>query len=223
VRKAATEIFRIFYAQEPDFKKLFTGPGTAHWLHAFQMNFALMDNRSFRSPEDVADPADKTHWGSAQERWLHTNLEESPRPTWILNGDQIFGAYHPFESYERQHPVSLKEQLSLLASQPAPIVFLTGDRHLTEVMSIQGENEILPTFEITTSPIHARVFPSRWENEPNFRQVEGVAGKMNYMIIATQNAGGSLEAKLTAYSVDNEILFHRFLSIEKKTKKLITK
>jgi hypothetical protein len=223
VRKAATEIFRTFYAQEPDFKKLFSGPGTARWLRAFQMNFALMDNRSFRSPVDVTDPDEQTHWGAAQERWLHENLKDSVLPTWILNGDQIFGAYHPFESYERDHPANLKEQLTLLAAQPAPVVFLTGDRHITEVMSVPGEKEILSTFEITTSPLHARVFPSRWEKEPNPRQIDGVAGKMNYMIMETENLGGTLAAKLTLYSLDNEILFHRFLSVEKKTKKLLTK
>jgi hypothetical protein len=43
------------------------------------------------------------------------------------------------------------------------------------------------------------------------------------MIMETENLGGTLAAKLTLYSLDNEILFHRFLSVEKKTKKLLTK
>jgi len=223
VRRAATEVFQIFYAQEPDMKNLFSGPGVARWFKAFEMNFALMDNRSFRSPSSEKSPDEQTHWGFAQENWLHQNLKDSLLPTWILNGDQIFGGYHRFESYERERPDSLATQLKVLGSLPQPILFLTGDRHLTEVMKIDAAGTALPTFEITTSPLHARTYPSHWEIAPNPNQVEGRVEKFNYMIIEARNKGGSLSANLTSYSLNSEILFHRFISVEKTSKKLITK
>lgn len=220
-RKESAEIFRIFFAQEPDALYLTSGPGTSRFLKAFQMGFVLMDNRYFRSPNGQSVD-DETHWGTAQEKWLMQNLQQLRKPVWLLNGDQIFGGYHQFESYEGNHPNSFKKIMAQIGARPEPIAFLTGDRHLTEVMQVEDPSLKMKTFEITTSPLHAKTFPSSWAANPNKRQLEGQAGKLNYVVIDSENAGGDLQATVTAFSQNNEILFHRFLSIQKTTKKLKT-
>jgi alkaline phosphatase D len=217
-RKESADIFRTFYGQEPDSIYLFSGPGTAKFLNAFHFNFALMDNRFHRSPNKQSK--DETHWGHAQESWLIKNLKTYRQPTWILNGDQIFGGYHDFESYEGSHNNNFKVMMRQISTLPQPIAYLTGDRHMTEVMKISESN--ISTFEITTSPIHGKLPPNPWKATPNQRQIEGRAEKYNYLIINAENKNNNLTATITAFSMNNEILFNRFISIENSTKKLKT-
>lgn len=212
-RKDSSEIFHIFYPQEPDYLNFFSGPGTAHFFLGFQMNFALMDARFFRSPKGERE--DTTHWGTAQERWLLVKMREYPRPTWILNGDQIFGGYHSFESYEGQRPASLNSYLPQLGALPNPVIFLTGDRHLTEIMKIEEPNLNLNTFEITTSPLHAPTYPSPWKKTPNRRQIAGQAGALNFALIEAMNTNGNLNVAVALKTINNKTLFLRKMSVKK--------
>ncbi|OFZ14018.1 MAG: hypothetical protein A2Z20_10395 [Bdellovibrionales bacterium RBG_16_40_8] len=220
-RKESAEIFRIFYAQEPDFVNLIGGPGISNFFIGFRMGFALMDNRYFRTPNNEK-LEDETHWGTAQEEWLLQNIKNFEKPIWILNGDQIFGGYHKFESYEGNHPNSFKEIIPRIGALPEPILFLTGDRHLTETMLINEPSLKIKAFEITTSPLHARTFAPTRNELPNKRILEEKRQKLNYIIVDSSVKNGNLQATVTAFSQNNEILYHRFFSIEKKTKNLKT-
>ena len=220
-RKESAEIFRIFFSQEPDSVNLIGGPGIANFFIGYHMGFALMDDRYFRSPSNEKGE-DETHWGTAQENWLIENISDFKRPVWILNGDQIFGGYHEFESYEGTHPISFKNIIPQLGQLPEPIMFLTGDRHLTETMLINEPSLKTKSFEITTSPLHARTYPSQWKEHPNKRQLDGTDHKLNYMIIDSSVKDGNLRATVTAYSKNKEILYHRYFSIDKNTKNLKT-
>lgn len=202
-KSESAEVFQIFYPQEPDFKNLSSGPGTARFLTAFNMNFALMDNRYFRSPK--SEDEDQTHWGAAQERWLIKNISESLRPTWIINGDQIFGGYHKFESYEGDHPNSLKKFLPLLSESSRPILFLTGDRHLSEIMKISEPQ--FHSYEITTSPLHAKTFPDPWIKSPNPRKVWGRFGALNFAMVRAESFGRSIKAEVVIYGQPAQNLF----------------
>ncbi len=42
------------------------------------------------------------------------------------------------------------------------------------------------TFEVVSSPIHARVYPPTWQEFPNPRQVAAVANVHNYTIVETE-------------------------------------
>ena len=49
-----------------------------------------------------------THWGYQQEKWLTRELSRNNKPAWLIQGDQFFGAYHRFESYEKRPPHQLQ-------------------------------------------------------------------------------------------------------------------
>ena len=168
-----------------------------------------MDSRSFRS--DARDGKTGTHWGEAQENWLFERLGGSSVPAWLINGDQYFGAYHKFESFEGNHPAAFRRFKERLKAAHAPVVLVSGDRHLAELMRIAPEEFGYETYEITTSAIHATLFPSLYEPEKNTRLVKGRADIHNYAIVDTEAAGNgrALSVDAAAYGPGGVEIFRK--------------
>lgn len=186
-RSDSKEVFRAFFGGFNIPGVWEQGPGVASRWMAFGQRFFFLDNRSFRSPPK--EKFSQTHFGADQEAWLLTELS-SGVPSWLLSGDQFFGKYHSFESYEGQRPESFSRFLKRLKAQSSKAVFFSGDRHLAEIMQVPKETLGYVSFEVTSSSIHAAVYPSTWEKTPNPRQIEGVAGENNYALVKTQAGEG---------------------------------
>lgn len=189
-RGEAKKVMEAFFAQEatPAYPHYAKGPGISSKFDAFGYRFLLLDDRSFRTPKQadpsVLDPAApaQTHFGEEQERWIFSNVKKSPLPIWLVSGDQWFGGYHQFESYEGTHPLSFKTFLKQLHGSHLPIFFLSGDRHLSEVSRIEKELLGFETYEFTSSSIHSTAHPSLWETIPNRRHLMGVEMKHNFVV-----------------------------------------
>lgn len=212
-RNESREIFEAFFPQSAIPGVLERGPGVSSRLVAFGQQFFLMDDRMFRAPALAKE--DETHWGKDQENWLYRNLGKGSPPAWIMNGDQFFGAYHRFESYERLHPNSFRAFLAQLKKLPTPAVLVSGDRHLAELMAI-GEKDVgYKTFELTTSAIHAKVFPDAWKATPNPRQIAGASGVFNYAIVDSEAMPGGVKFSVTAYGPQGRVLFDKNLQVKR--------
>ncbi len=210
-RAESRKIFHAFFGSA-EYPGVFDrGPGVASRLNAFGQRFFFLDDRTFRSP--AGDRGGQTHFGVDQESWLFTDLFTAT-PVWLISGDQFFGAYHKYESYEGRHPDSFARFVRRLKSQSSPVVFLSGDRHLSEVMEIPADVLGYRSFEITSSAIHAEVYPNPWTQTPNPRQIEGVASINNYAFIEAE-AAGALQLSVKAFGPDNRRLFSRNVEIRK--------
>jgi hypothetical protein len=209
---ASAKIFREFFPMPeiPGFIR--KGPGVSAILSAFGQEFVFLDNRSFRSPKTSNQPS---QWGSEQEQWLIKELQTSTSPALIVQGDQFFGGYHRFESYEGDRPKSFKKMIEKLEKLPQPFMFLSGDRHLFEVMKIQKPDLNFTTYEITTSGIHAKMYPSSWEKNPNRRQIAGVALKPNFLLLESEVKGKTLDIKARAIGEGGELLYNGELKIQR--------
>ncbi len=205
-RLEALKVLRGFFPQTnrqiPEFQ---LGPGASSMLNAFGLRFALLDDRSFRSPssESAEQPGKQTHFGAEQEEWLFAQKEPTAL-TLLISGDQWFGAYHRFESYEGNHPKSFEKFLTRLKRFSDPVLFISGDRHLSEVMKIEPRQLGYETFEITSSAIHSNTHPSGWDKNPNPRQIRGKDLAFQYTILDfhTENnptAGAKLHGRSLAY------------------------
>jgi alkaline phosphatase D len=214
-RNKSREVFESFFAQAAIPGVLERGPGVSSRLAAFGQQFFLMDDRSFRAPPLAKNH--QTHWGKEQERWLYQHLGRGAAPAWVLNGDQFFGAYHRFESYERLHPSSFRAFLAQLRKLPTPVVLVSGDRHLTELMAIGEQETGYRTFELTTSAIHAKTYPDPWTATPNPRQIAGAANVFNYAIVDSEAVPGGLEFTVTAYGPGGKILYERELRVNRQS------
>lgn len=188
LKEGSREIFLAFFGNPTYPGQLERGPGVSFRFEAFGQAFFFLDGRYFRSPPEKIVGALAQHFGRDTEAWLFSSLD-SRTPSWLISGDQFFGGHQRFESYEGSHPTSFARFLQRLKQRASPIVFLSGDRHLSEVMRIEASVLGFQTYEFTSSAIHAKTFPGSFSLDPNPRQIAGRDGEMNFMTLKTSVAG----------------------------------
>jgi hypothetical protein len=208
------EVFFTFFAQKKIAPQLERGPGISAWWSAFGVHFAFLDDRTFRSPNGLDIP-DQTHFGSEQENWLGQQLASTREPVFLISGDQFFGGYHGFESFEGSHPKSFAKQLEEWKKTKAPLLFVSGDRHLTEILKVPAARLGYPTYELTSSGIHAKMFNDAFVRNPSPQQLIGVAGQMNYMIVEVMRAErGFLQLDVQSFTLGGRQLFQKTLTVK---------
>lgn len=133
----------------------------------------LLDNRFFKSPNKRLT-GEKTMLGSAQIQWLIDALTYSKASFKIIViGGQVLNTEAVFENYENYK--SEKDFLlsEILANQIKGVVFISGDRHFTELSILKRPNTY-PLYDWTVSPLtsgHGNV--ERITKEPNTNRVPG--------------------------------------------------
>jgi alkaline phosphatase D len=160
--------------------------GVGSVLRAFGQRFFLMDDRSFRDGDGIRLGR---HWGMNQTDWLISELEKNEEPAWILNGSQVFGAYLAKESMEGNHPEDLKEILKRLSIVKAPVVFVSGDVHFSEIMNIEESLLGYPSVEFTSSSMHSLTFPGHQNRAKNPRRIVS-EWRHNFMVFDVNVAKG---------------------------------
>lgn len=207
------KIFNTFFGVE-DIKGVTQKlKGAGYIFNGFNQRFVFIDARSFRSEFSLAKSDKETKWGFQQTEMIMNSLKEA-RPTWLIQGDQYFGAYHVFESSEKTHPNDFQKILKSLKEANSKVIFISGDRHLNELMKIDKEVLGYETYELTSSGMHAAVFPNRWKKNPNPRQIEGAAGKPNYSIVEVKSSEPWV-MDVETFGPNMNPLFEKELSINK--------
>ena len=143
--------------------------GVFGWFSWGDVDFFLLDDRMYRTPEKTPDTADKAMLGSEQLRWLKHSLSYSRAPFKIVvNGSQVLNKLtrdECFAHYEREQ----KELIDWIAQNKIRgVVFLSGDRHESELLRVSPEG-LYPLYDFTSSPLTAGLtnpMPKDEENNP---------------------------------------------------------
>ena len=178
------------------FRKLFPlgesslGPGNSFAFSGWNTTFIFTDNRTFRN-------LDKTYglWGFLQQNWVVSQIKSSKNPVWLIDGGQFFGAYHPFESFEKGFPKNFKsflDQVKNVSSSKNPVTFFSGDRHVTELMKISSDVLGYSTWEITSSPFYSKLYP-RKKPLPNKRRLYHLDNKHNFVLMTQTKQGWQMD------------------------------
>jgi len=126
-------------------------------------DFFLMDDRYFRSNDDM-EPREygkpnpsKRMWGQEQMEWLKNALLQSKTPfKFIVTGSQTLNPASPFDCLQ-DYPVEFEELMGFLSAERINgVLFLTGDRHHSEVIRFDRLNDY-PLYDITSSPLTSGV------------------------------------------------------------------
>jgi alkaline phosphatase D len=143
------------------------------------IEFFLLDNRYFRSPND-RKTGEREILGKAQIEWLVDALVNSKATfKFVVVGGQFLSDAAVYENHAT-YPAERSYLLDLLEKEELKnIVFLTGDRHKTELSQLTFKNGTT-LYDFTSSPMASKAFDS--ENEGNTNQVKGTH-------VATQNFG----------------------------------
>lgn len=126
----------------------------------------LLDTRYFR--EEPGDNADML--GEKQWQWLEKELANSTASLNIIGSSiQFIAQDHPFETWGK-FPASKQRMLELIHKTKAKgVVFISGDKHFSEISCHQGNEVSYPLYDFTSSGLtHGRGI---WPFESNPQRI----------------------------------------------------
>ena len=142
--------------------------------------FFLLDNRWFRSP-NKRKTGKREYLGEKQLQWLIDALVTSTATfKFIAVGGQVLNDAPVYENYAT-YPEERAKLLNLLVEEELKnVIFLTGDRHKTELSKIKRNGIVF--YDLTVSPLTSTAYNS--SDEPNQNRVEGTHyAKRNFSIL----------------------------------------
>lgn len=219
-KEESRKVFMSYWAN-PSYG--FKGEGIYTKVSVNDCDYFLMDDRSFRSPDDMNPMVDgkpnpaKRMWGTEQLEWLKTALVQSKAPfKFIVTGSQTLNPVSPYDCLQ-DYPVEFNELMLFLRQEKINgVVFLTGDRHHSEVIRYDRAGTY-PLFDITSSPLTSgvgRVFDKEKDNPArvpgtlveaqNYTRIS-VSGKPKERVLKVEFLGIKGEL-LTSWSISETAL-----------------
>jgi len=174
------EAFQLFWAN-PSYG-LDNSKGITTFFQFADVDFFLLDNRYHRAP-DNRKTGDRTMLGKEQLEWLIDGLTSSRAPfKMVAIGGQVLNTAAVYENYINYYPEEREYLLKRIEEEKIKgVVFLTGDRHHTEMSQYTNGAGNLVT-DITVSPLTSgHAFNVIEENK---HHVEGtLVAKRNFGIL----------------------------------------
>jgi len=210
-RTVALEVFRDYW-MNPSYGTLET-PGVFGRFEWGDVEFFLLDDRFYRTPDDWPAGADKRMWGEAQFRWLKESLRSSPATFKIVaNGSQMLQPTLHEEELGRF--AEKKELLEFLNKEEiSGVILLSGDVHHTELLRLPRP-DAYTLFEFTSSPLSAGGRRDHVYDENPLR-VPGTwvtGGVHNFGIIEVSGPRGARQLLLKTLDKTGRILWQHALS-----------
>lgn len=172
----------------------------------------MLDDRWWRSADNLLDSIDgkpnpeKVVFGDQQMRWFKNAITYSTATFKIVvTGSQVL---NPVSSFDKllNFPKEYYEIMHFLELQKIEgVLFLTGDRHHSEIIKVQRPNAY-PLYDITISPLTSgtHVFAENEKNNPY--RVAGVDQKQNYGKFTVSGGSKDRSLKVEMIGINGEIL-----------------
>ena len=198
LKETSRKVFTSYWAN-PSYGE--GGKGIYTKVSYGDVDFFLLDDRTFRSADfmnplvDGKPNPDKRMFGEKQMNWLKNALINSYSPFKIIvAGSQVLNVASTQDCL-KDYPVEFEELLAFLESEKiAGVVFMSGDRHHSEVIRYQRRNAYA-LYDITTSPLTAGVSAVRDPEKSNPERMPGtLVEAQNYSRISV--SGKAKERKL---------------------------
>lgn len=162
------------------------GEGIYTMLSYSDVDIFLCDDRWWRSADNMKDSIDgfpnpqKTMLGAKQMTWLKNALLTSGATFKIIViGSQVLNPVSPYDKW-KDFSVEYNELINFLRLYKLNgILFLSGDRHHTEVIKVDRPGTY-PLYDITVSPLTSGGGPFSGAEKENPYRVLGITEKQNY-------------------------------------------
>jgi alkaline phosphatase D len=188
-------------------------PGVFTQFQWADVDFFMLDDRWHRAPND-APPDERQILGPEQVQWLLDALTTSQAPFKVVAvGGQFLNPLPVFETFAAIAPAERQLLLDEIAArQIEGVVFLSGDRHHTELLRLARPGAY-PLYEFTSSPLTAgaSTYPLR-EDSPeraNPLRVDGtlVAGERNFGTLTVTGPRTDRVMTMRTYKTDGALLW----------------
>ena len=167
-KDVALEAFKMFWAN-PSYG-LGDNGGVTTTFEWGDAEFFVVDNRYFRTP-NYKDIGERTMLGEEQLEWLIDALiSSSSNFKFVMIGGQVINSADVFENYANHAPNERQRILNAIAAEGIKnVIFLTGDRHHSELSKWQRNG--ITVYDFTSSPLTSGTHDAL--DEPNRLRVEG--------------------------------------------------
>ncbi len=200
-RDASREVFTRYWAN-PSFGE--KGEGIYTRMSYSDVDFFLLDGRYWSSAGEMADsiggrpnPAKKMY-GDGQMEWLRNALLQSNASFKIIvTGSQALNPISIFDSFHH-FPIEYHAFMDFLREHKIPgVLFLTGDRHHSEVVKLPREGAY-PLYDITSSPLTSGVGGVLRGNEKDnpYRVPGTLVVTQNFSKVTVSGARGARKLKV---------------------------
>lgn len=206
LKETTFDVFKLFWAN-PGYGLPEAEGAISHFQWA-DLEFFMLDNRYHRSP-DLRVTGDRTMLGKEQLEWLINGLKGSYAPfKFVCIGGQVLNDAKVYETYINVMPEERQYLLDRIAEEKINgVVFLTGDRHHTELSKWQAPNGIT-VWDLTTSPLTSG--PGNALNEANsLRVADTYVGENNFSVLEVTGPDKSRVLKINVFSADGKALWSR--------------
>lgn len=210
-RDLTRKAFMLFWVN-PSFGVPQAPEGVSTFFEWGDAEFFLLDGRTYRTPNRRVT-GDRHMFGPAQLQWLLDALKSSKATfKFVCTGSQVI---NPSSGYENlsNFPQERDEIFRLLeAEKITGVIFLTGDRHFSEISSIRlGTGQIL--YDITSSPLTASPFTAAPQRDKNPYRVEGtLTPRRNFLLLSVSGPEKNRQLTITAFSSSGEKLWEKTLA-----------
>ncbi len=207
LKGTALEVFQDYWANPsyglPDVPGVF---GHFQWA---DVDFFLLDDRYHRSPEDAPRTPQKTILGEEQFRWFVDALTGSYAPfKVVVLGGQVLNRYDFYEAYAK-YPQERQRLLDAIAARHIDgVVFLSGDRHHSELLRLERDGGLYPLYDFTSSPLTAGASPASRELENELR-VPGtlVTSQRSFGTLSFSGPRTDRTLTMRAHATDGSVLW----------------
>lgn len=199
-RGQSLKIFKDYWANST-----YGTPDTPGVFGRFEWNdveFFLLDDRYYRSPNRTPLNPKKQMFGEAQLQWLMDALVSSSAPFKIIaGGNQMMNPLTPFEAFGSFQDEQKRLINFIREAKVHGVIFLSGDRHMTELIK-RVEPGLYPLYDFTSSPLTSGTANPTKEELNNPARVPGtlVSGKRNFGLL--EASGPAKDRKLLLRTLD---------------------
>lgn len=209
-KELTLEAFKDFWAN-PTYG-INDAPGITTQFSYNDLDFFLLDNRYYRSPND-RKTGKREILGEKQIQWLIDALVYSKATfKFVAIGGQFLSPAAIWENHasypeEREHILQLIEKEGI-----KNVVFLSGDRHKTELSKLCLKNGI-NVYDFTSSPLTSKSYDS--SNEGNNLRVKGThLSTQNFGKLTVNDSFENRKLIISSYNAEGEKVWEK--TIEKQ-------
>lgn len=203
---AATEIFKAYWAN-PRYGGI-TEPGIFFSQRWQDVEFIVTDNRTYRDPNNFPNPLERSFLGRTQMDWLKSKLVGSDATFKIVViGSPVFNRYYKESFYLATGEYNNLMQF-LEANKVEGVIFLSGDRHHSELTKLEREGAY-PLYNYINSPLTSQPTKILGEGEANdsWRVPGSLFRQRNYGRVAVSGPTDKRVLSLETMSTTGESLW----------------
>ncbi len=199
-KDTAIEVFNLFWPNP----KPVSGLKSATYQFSYNdAEFFMLDNRYYRDPNRLTSKDSKTILGAEQLEWLKKALVFSKAKfKFIVMGGQFLNTARFYETYNNNG--FDKERLAIIdfiyKEKLKNVIFLTGDRHMSEIALLDNGKNYPKIWDVTVSPFTSGP-NTHAEKEPNRLRIPGtLIEERNFAIIKLEGKGKDRHVKIDFYN-----------------------